>query len=117
MNVILAKEKHVHVNHRTNTHSLPSHHEKRNHSQIRIHPRHARLRDALRKRREPPLRLPLERVVAPDVPVDVRAQRPDQDLRALGHEDLLERLPIRGGDRAREWEDAVLLRAEEAREM
>ena len=82
-------------------------------SQVRINTGYMRLRDAQRER-VPPLRLPLERVPAPDVPADVRAVRPEQDLGALGHEDLPERLSVRGGDRAREREDAVLLRAGDA---
>ena len=59
-------------------------------AQVRVHPRHLRIRHRLREWAEPPLRLPLRRVLAPQLRVPVARADADDDRRALRHEDLLD---------------------------
>ena len=80
------------------------------HAQIRVHPGHLRVRHTLRQRLEPPVRPPLERVLAPDRLAAVRGEGTEADGRALRYEDRVEHLPVAPADGRRQREHSVLAR-------
>ena len=76
-------------------------------AQIRIYPRNTRLLDRARQRRQPPLRFPLLRVLAPYSLRRVACAQVDDDRRALRDWDLGDCAPDEPADGGGEGEASV----------
>ena len=76
--------------------------------QVRVDPRDARFLDGLRQGLEPPLRLPLAGVLAPERLVHVARAQVADDQGALRNDDLADLVAVRAADRLVQGQHHVL---------